>query len=62
MTVKKVAKAAALRGMYFDGERGYSAFYCILTPDGYYRADTLGGIYRRVIQYRKECYRVAFRK
>ena len=62
MTIEKVSKAAALRGMYFDGERGYSAFYCILTPDGYFRSDTLRGIYRRVMQYRKENHRVTFRK
>lgn len=62
MKLQKVIQAASARGMYFDGERGYSAFYCILTPDGYFYTDSLRNVYRRVMQYRKENNRITFRK
>lgn len=62
MKLQKVIQAATARGMYFDGERGCSEFYCILTPDGYYYAATLRNVYRRVMQYRKENNRITFRK
>lgn len=62
MTLQKVIRAANERGMYFDGERGCTTYYCILTPDGYYYAATLRNVYRRVMQYRKENNRITFRK
>lgn len=60
MTVKRVAQAAWLRGIYFDGEKkfrnctvGYA--YEFLTPNGrgFYQADTLTGAYKKIMEFPK---------
>jgi hypothetical protein len=60
MTIKRVKTAAYIRGIYFDGLKvwrnnmvGYA--YEIYTPDGrgFYQADTLQGIYNKVMTYKK---------
>lgn len=62
MTLQKVTQAAKARGLYFDGERGYSDFYCILTRDGYRYFETLEGVYKEIKRYRKVNYRIPFRR
>lgn len=59
MTIKRVQRAAELRGMYFDGIKkwvnsciGYG--YEIYTPNGFSQADTLDGIYKFVMRFEKE--------
>lgn len=60
MTIERVKRAAELRGIYFSGEKkwlnntvGYG--YEFFTPNGYgfYQADTLVGVYRAVMRFKK---------
>lgn len=58
MSIKRVKDAAYARGMYFDGEKrwrnsmiGYG--YEIYTPEGFFQADTLDGIYNVVMSFEK---------
>lgn len=60
MTIKRVQRAAALRGIYFNGKRkflnnmvGYG--YEVTTPSGwsYRQADTLDGLYRMIMEFPK---------
>ena len=58
MTIKQVQNAAWIRGINFDGEKkwrnsmvGY--VYEIFTPNGrgFFQADTLHGIYKKIMEY-----------
>lgn len=57
MTIKRVQIAAARRGIYFDGTKkfrntmvGYA--YSVHTPySGFFQADTLDGLYRKIMEY-----------
>lgn len=60
MTIKRVQQAAAIRGIYFDGERkwrnnmvGYG--YEIFSPNGrgFVQSDTLEGIYRYIMKFKR---------
>lgn len=60
MTIERVQRAAELRGIYFSGEKkwlnstvGYG--YEIYSPNGYgfFQADTLEGLYRYIMRFRK---------
>lgn len=60
MTIKRVQAAAWARGIYFDGEKrfrntmvGYA--YEIFTPNGrgFFQADTLDGLYKKIMQFPK---------
>lgn len=56
MTINRVQRAAELRGLFFDGckrwiNSGIGYGYTILTPRGFYSADRLEAIYRRVMEY-----------
>ena len=59
MTIKRVQKAANLRGIYFDGKKrwlnntvGYG--YEVTYPCGAFcQSDTLEGIYRFIMKYPK---------
>lgn len=60
MTIERVQKAAEIRGIYFDGEKkwrnstvGYA--YEVFSPNGYgfFQADTLEGLYRYIMRFRK---------
>ena len=60
MTIERVKQAAWLRGMYFSGEKrwlnntvGYG--YEIFSPNGvgFMQADTLEGIYRFVMKFKR---------
>ena len=60
MTVKRVKAAAAARGIYFDGVKKYrnsciGRGYEIYTPDGrgFFQADTLSGLYKKVMSFKK---------
>lgn len=61
MTIERVQRAAELRGIYFSGEKkwlnstvGYG--YEIHSPSGwnFFQADTLEGIYRKIMEYPKD--------
>ena len=61
MTIERVQRAAELRGIYFSGEKkwrnstvGYA--YEVFSPNGYgfFQADTLEGIYRKIMEYPKD--------
>lgn len=58
MTTKRVERAAEIRGIYFNPTRhwinsmvGYG--YEFYTPDGrgFFQADTLNGVYRKIMTY-----------
>ena len=60
MTIKRVQKAAELRGIHFDGQRkwlnntiGYG--YEFWTPNGcgFRQADTLQGSYKQIMEFPK---------
>ena len=60
MTIKRCQKAAALRGIYFRGERkwlntqvGYG--YEFFTPNGcgFRQSNTLDGAYKQIIEFPK---------
>ena len=56
MTIKRVQRAADLRGLFFDGckrwiNSGIGYGYTILTPRGYFSADRLEAVYRHVMEY-----------
>lgn len=58
MTKKRVIQAAYIRGFYFDGVKcwqnntvGYG--YCIYIGYNFFTADTLQGIYNKIMQYPK---------
>lgn len=58
MTIKRVQKAAEVRGMYFDGIKkwqnemvGYG--YGLRSPRGYLQADTIQGLYEMVMSFPK---------
>lgn len=60
MTIKRVQAAAWLRGIYFDGEKKFrnsmiGNAYEIYTPNGrgFFQADTLTGVYRKIMEYPK---------
>ena len=60
MTIEKVRRTAALRGMRFSGEKKFrnswaGISYEIFSPDGrrFLQADTLDGIYRFVMEFPK---------
>lgn len=60
MTIKRVKAAAAARGIYFDGKKtfrntliGYA--YEIYMPNGrgFFQADTLTGLYNKIMTFEK---------
>ena len=60
MTIERVQRAAELRGIYFSGEKkwrnstvGYA--YEVFSPSGwnFFQADTLEGLYRYIMRFRK---------
>jgi len=60
MTIKRVQAAAWARGIYFDGEKRFrnntvGVAYEFFTPNGsgFYQADTLTGIYRKIMEFPK---------
>lgn len=60
MTIKKVQKAAALRGIYFSGEKkwlnstvGYGYEFWTPNGTGFRQADTLEGSYRQVMEFER---------
>lgn len=59
MTIKRTQKAAARRGIYFDGIKKYrnnmvGVAYEIYTPDGrgFFQADTIQGLYNEIMTYK----------
>lgn len=60
MTIKRVQKAAALRGIYFSGEKkwlnntvGYGYEFWTPNGTGFRQADTLAGSYRQVMEFER---------
>lgn len=58
MTIKRVQQAAVVRGLYFDGRKIFrnsmvGVAYEIYTPTGFFQADTLDGIYKKVMSISK---------
>ena len=60
MTIQRVRRAASIRGFYFDGVKrwrnnmvGYA--FEIFTPDGkgFFQSDTLSGLYKKIMEYKK---------
>lgn len=60
MTIKRVKQAAVARGIYFSGEKKYQnnvvgyGYFCF-TPSGrgFITSDTLHGLYKMIMEYRK---------
>lgn len=59
MKIERVQQSAYLRGLFFDGVKtwrnswiGY-AYEIYLPGRGFYQADTLAGIYCRIMEYKK---------
>lgn len=60
MTIKTVKAAAACRGIFFDGLKtwqnnivGFGYFVFIPGGRGFIQADTLSGLYKRILEYPK---------
>lgn len=58
MTIKRVQKAAEIRGIYFDGIKKWrnstvGIAYEIFTPDGrgFFQTDNLDSLYREIKKY-----------
>ena len=62
MKLKKVLKAAQLRGMYFNPDTGYSRYYTVLTNDGYRYCETLRDVYRLITKHKKVDYSRPFER
>lgn len=59
MTIKRVQEAAALRGIWFDGEKKWrnsmiGAAYEVYTPNGrgFFQADALRALYNEIMRYK----------
>ena len=60
MTIKRVKQAAAVRGIYFNGVKswlnncvGYGYFCFTPSGRGFISADTLRGLYKMIMEYKK---------
>lgn len=58
MTIKRVQRAAELRGIYFDGEKRWlnnvvGCCYECYVGWRFIQADTLDGLYRRIMEVEK---------